>query len=59
MINTLEFLHCRAEMLDRMLENALPENAATLRAIKVGVELEIAVGVEVTSSSAMHHNWRF
>jgi len=46
MTNTLEFLHCRADMLERMLENALPENAAILRAIKVEVELEIAVGVE-------------
>jgi hypothetical protein len=44
--NTLEFLYCRVAMIDRMLENALPENAVILRAMKVDVESVIAVRVE-------------
>ena len=51
MTNTLEFLHCRAEMLERMLENALPENSAILRAIKVEVEIISTKGDRVLDQS--------
>jgi hypothetical protein len=47
---TLEFLHCRVAMIDRMRESALPENAEILRAMKVDVESEIAVRVEELNS---------